>query len=76
MYSYMFMLSSFCLATEYHGASKDQVLVVSLAANIMSRYTSFVAVNRRQDKVKGQAEHVDIPVAERRATSAKVSQYM
>ena len=74
MYSYMFMLSSFCLATEYHGASKDQVLVVSLAANIMSRYTSFVAVNRRQDKVKGQqAQHVDIPVAERRATSAKVS---
>ena len=56
-------LTSACF-TDYNGQDRQKIELVSTAANIMSRYTSFVGVDRnRKEKVKGKAKKVDIPLA-------------
>ena len=51
-----------CFNTEYEGNAKAEIELVSLAANVMSRYTSFVGVDKgRVDKVKGKMKRKVVP---------------
>ena len=73
----MFVSIQFILlcVSDYNGQNMDKIKLVSTAANIMSRYTSFVGVDKtRKDKVKGKPKHVDIPIARPTPSAVSITQ--
>ena len=69
--------SQLCFSTAARDEEKKkEIVLLSRSANIISKYTAFIGVDKgRVEKVKGQMERREVPLAEREAVRVSQSSW-